>query len=100
MIESLTAESFEPHIGSVFLLVDAARTEPAPSLELRLRDMQRGMGRPGAREPFSLHFLGPRDPILPQRIYRLEHPAMDALALFIVPIAADAAGVTYEAVFN
>jgi hypothetical protein len=39
-------------------------------------------------------------PLLPQRIYRLEHAELDTLELFLVPIAQDASGTRYEAVFG
>jgi hypothetical protein len=54
-----------------------------------------GMGR----DPFRLAFLGPADPVLPQRTYRLEHGTLGALDIFLVPIASDASGTTYEAIF-
>lgn len=52
------------------------------------------------RQPFSLLFAGPPAPALPHRTYRLAHPRMPELALFLVPIGADAAGLRYQAIFN
>ena len=52
------------------------------------------------RQPFSLIFAGPPVPLLPQRIYRLAHEQLPPLDIFLVPIAADAAGVRYQAVFS
>ncbi|MGC3988450.1 MAG: hypothetical protein QM796_01950 [Chthoniobacteraceae bacterium] len=54
----------------------------------------------GFRAPFSLTFRGPSGLYLPQGIYRLEHEAMGALEIFLVPIAPDAQGSHFEAVFN
>jgi hypothetical protein len=51
------------------------------------------------REPFRLAFLGPTDPALPQQTYRLEHDVLGTLDIFLVPIARNAAGTTYEAIF-
>ena len=69
----------------VLRLVEAQATgERAPGME---------------RAPFRLAFLGPADPVLPQRTYRLEHGALGALDIFLVPIASDAGGTTYEAIF-
>ena len=51
------------------------------------------------RTPFTLLFEGPPEPVLPQRIYRLSHERMPALEIFLVPVAADARHVAYEAVF-
>jgi hypothetical protein len=39
-------------------------------------------------------------PLLPQRIYRLEHAELDTLELYLVPIAQDASGTRYEPVFG
>jgi hypothetical protein len=51
------------------------------------------------RTPFRLAFLGPAEPVLPQHTYRLEHDALGTLDIFLVPIARNAAGTTYEAIF-
>lgn len=53
-------------------------------------------GREGGS--FRLEFLGPADPILPQATYRFAGEGTDH-DIFIVPIAKDAGGVRYEAVF-
>jgi hypothetical protein len=69
---------------------------------LRLVEAQ-GIGQAAAgmaRDPFRLAFLGPADPLLPQRTYRLEHDGLGALDIFLVPIARDASGTTYEAIFT
>jgi hypothetical protein len=55
---------------------------------------------PGGRRPFSLHFSGPRETLLPQGTYRFEHAALGWFPLFIVPRAQDASGTRYEAVFG
>jgi hypothetical protein len=68
---------------------------------LRLVEAQ-AVGECGAgmqREPFRLAFLGPTEPVLPQRTYRLEHDVLGTLDIFLVPIARNAAGTTYEAIF-
>ena len=51
-----------------------------------------------ARTPFLLFFLAPV--LLPRQIYRLTHDGFaEPLGVFLVPIARDAGGFTYEAVF-
>jgi hypothetical protein len=74
----------------------------ADGVELRLTEAEpNGSRAPGSeRDPFRLAFLGPPDPVLPQRIYRLEHAGLGALDIFLVPIARDAEGTTYEAIFS
>ena len=49
-------------------------------------------GDPGGRKPFSLTFRGPAQPLLAQAMYDVEHPVHGVIAIFIVPIAADAGG--------
>lgn len=51
------------------------------------------------RAPFSLVFRGPRGVALPQGTYRVEHDDLGGFPLFLVPIAPDATGPRYEAVF-
>ena len=51
------------------------------------------------RDPFRLEFLGPADPVLPQRTHRLEHDALGTFDIFLVPIGRDARGTSYEAIF-
>lgn len=51
-------------------------------------------------ERFSLFFIGPDKPLLQQQTYSLEHEQMGGLDLFLVPVAQDAGGLRYEAVFN
>ena len=97
MLEHLTHESFRPHVGTPFRVEYA----PAASATLTLFEVTvLGGGGTAPRQPFSLLFRGPRAPVLPQRIYRLEHEGMGALELFIVPIGPDAEGLRYEAIFT
>ena len=102
MIETLTVEHFTPHIGTEFV----CRT-PDGVYPLRLSEAvaagEQGWKVPGKEElrsPFSLLFLGPESPVLPQSIYPLEHTALGKLALFIVPIGREGRGILYQAVFN
>jgi len=86
---------FEPLVGERFAL-DAAAGEP---LELVLTAATPAGEQPGARAPFSLAFDGPPQPLLPQAIYRLEHAALGALEIFIVPLGQDTDATRYEAIF-
>ena len=95
MLENLTKESFLPRLNQPFRL-----TAVEPPLELRLVEVEARWGKGPTREPFSLVFLGPPEPLLAQQIYRLEHEEMGALEVFLVPIGRDAAGTRYEAAFN
>jgi hypothetical protein len=98
MLDKLTKEAFEPRKGESFRLTHAT---VSGELKLKLASVQ-GTGLQGKaeREQFSLHFHGPRDPVLPQSIYRLENATMGSMDVFLVPVARDDDGVTYEAVFT
>jgi hypothetical protein len=99
MLDRLTADSFAPHEGTEFV-VDIV---PGGPICLRLQSITRFTVQPHAPrpEPFSLEFVGPATPLLPQSIYTLEHPDMGRLDLFVVPLGlASGGGVVYEVAFN
>ena len=82
-------EMFRIDLGSSTLEVELVAAEllgPAPDS--------------GRRKPFSVVFQGPKEPVLPQQIYRLEHPEMGTLEVFLVPIGPDTKGQRYELVFT
>ena len=95
MLEKLTKESFDLHLGSSFRL-------HAEELIVEVRLVEcRGLSvTHGKREPFSIVFRAPMETGLPQNTYRLEHDEMGSLDLFIVPIGPDSEGMRYEAVFT
>jgi len=97
MVDLLSLASFAPHAGETFRV----RYDPEHALEMELVEVRplggAGMNR---REPFALTFKGPATPILPQRIYRLEHGAVGDHDLFIVPIGPGQGGLLYEAIFT
>ncbi len=95
MIADLTIESFEGRAGEGFRLAADVGT-----LDITLIEYERLGESVLKRAPFSLVFLGPREPVLPQRIYRLTHDELGELEIFLVPIAQDADGTRYEAVFT
>ena len=64
------------------------------------RQRRRSRGAAPRREPFSMYFIGPPQPVLPQAIYTLRGETETFGKLFIVPIGQDGAGTEYEAVFN
>lgn len=52
------------------------------------------------REPFALTFVAGRPLRLPQGIYKLRHPNLGEMEIFLVQIAVDQSSSTFEAVFN
>ncbi|HSS51114.1 MAG TPA: hypothetical protein VLX28_19405 [Thermoanaerobaculia bacterium] len=99
MLQDLTPASFEAHQGTQFR-IEAGN---GATVDVVLQQVRRHEPHPGPRsEPFSAYFLGPRNPVLPQQIYRVTHDPLGALDLFLVPIGPDPklGGMLYEAVFN
>jgi hypothetical protein len=88
----VNAEDFAPHVDTPFAVGELETT----LVEVRQLDVQ----DPEFRQPFTLSFRGPREPILPQGTYELSHAELGTLEIFIVPVASNEAGTTYEAVFN
>lgn len=99
MPAKLTEEDFRPHVNTKFRVkVDAPRP-----IELELFEVKGYT--PGPHEQarmvrFSLFFYGPDDIYMPQYNYALEHDALGALEIFLVPVGRDERGFLYEAVFN
>ena len=94
-LAALTLATFEPLVGDGFS-VDA---DPV-ALEFVLESASAAGEWPGGRDPFSLIFVGPGEPMLPQAIYALRHADLGVLEIFIVPIARNADGVRYQAIFT
>ena len=96
-LEDLRIETFTPLVGTEFELAAGDQKLPFELVETRgPATTPPGFSRP----PFVLTFqaAGPRP--LPQAIYRLEHPALGGLEIFLVPVARCDGGFRYEAVFT
>jgi len=97
MLDHLTLRHFTPRIGESF---GVAGTEGVTLSLLQANSLASASGvPPGGREPFDLIFLGPKSPILPQRIYRLEREGDEPLEIFIVPIGPVEGGIGYQTIF-
>ena len=59
-----------------------------------------GVRPESVREPFSLTFVAGRSLRFPQSIYKMRHPQLGDMEIFLVQIAADKNSSTLEAVFN
>ena len=91
-LEALRATDFARLLHERFRVVPDT---PAP-FDVELIEVAELSGGAAAGRPFSLVFRGGPSPPLPQRIYRVQHEALGALDIFLVPIATD----RYEAVFT
>lgn len=98
MLEDLAYSDFFERVGEEFRV---AAGEAVVTLVLsEVTDLARRENPGPRRQPFSLVFRGPLRPLLAQRIWPLEHPALGRLEIFLVPIGPDATGMRYEAIFN
>ena len=101
MLETFTAETFAPHVGTTFRLYpDESHGLDVELVTVTNPGAQTAASEQPRRIPFSLVFRGPGNFVLPQRIYRIEHAAIGTFDLFLVPIGPDQAGMRYEAIFT
>ena len=108
MLDRLNKDTFSPHIGETFhLQLEADQTLPLTLVEVNHLGGSRPAGTQNTpdtnarTESFSVIFRGPAEPHLPQMMFNLHHDQMGTIpGLFLVPVAADAEGRYYEAVFN
>jgi hypothetical protein len=90
---------FAARRGETFLLgLGDQATQPLELVEVR--DLGRRATAGGELSNYGLTFLARTRAALPQAVYRLEHPALGAMDVFLVPIARVADGIRYEAIFN
>lgn len=91
--EQLKKSGFEAACKSAFSLsaIDRATISvPLTLIELRTRPAPPGF------EQFSLMFLGPLAPLLPQGTYLFAHENLGEMPLFMVPVGKNREGVQYE----
>jgi len=94
MLDTLNYEDLSAQVNTKFLL-----TETTDPIELELVEATEPKITP-RQEVFSLIFLGPKDLLLPQRMYQLAHDRLSSGTLFLVPMGQSEEGIRYEAAFN
>ena len=108
MLESFTTATFAGRVGETFRIlpdgqppVGAALASVTPLGGSATGSSVEGRTN-GRQQAFSLVFRAPRGVLLPQRTYRMEHDALGAFDLFLVPIGPEGGGdaMRYEAVFT
>ncbi len=92
----LTFEHFKDRIGERF----SATSQDGAGLELTLSEAKERAASPNASQGFSLLFRSAEQEPLDQQIFDVDHPELGHHTIFMVPIAAGADGVSYEAVFT
>jgi hypothetical protein len=99
MLETLTLDVFSPLVGETFQV--HVQPEQTVAFELvEARSLSPGNASPRPHPPFVLTFKGPARLLLPQQIYRVEHQAIGAHEIFIVPLGPGNGGMLYEVIFN
>ena len=88
-------ETFTPHVGTDF----TATPPDGQPFPLRLTEVQPGQSNERVLQ-FSLLFRGPLTPSLPQNTYHLAHERLGEMDFFLVPVAREADGMIYQAVFS
>lgn len=101
MLERATSAIFAPLTGDTFRVTPAS----GESVDLVLTECHEtrygsgGERQPGdGRMPFSLVFRASDGGLFEQQTCTVEHPALGAFSLFLVPIGPDDRGMGYEAV--
>lgn len=94
-LATLEIGDFAPHCDTVFDMQVPTGVVPLKLLKI---DQTGDSGRPGGA--FSLLFVAPKGPWLPQATYPLTHPAMGAMEIFLVPIGPASGGNGYYATFT
>jgi hypothetical protein len=94
-LDDLNAKIFREQLHSQFKV----QQDPIGTITLELIDVVESDLSP-KMELFSLQFLGPPEPRMPQHIHTLEHDKLGRIDIFLTAIAGDAQGITSESVFH
>jgi hypothetical protein len=94
-LAALQLGDFSPQLDTIFDMEVAGG-----NIALRLVKADPGGQSGRAGGAFSLLFVAPAGPFLPQAIYPLEHPAIGSMEVFLVPIGPLQGGNGYQAVFT
>lgn len=95
-LATVTCQEFAACLNQDFEIVFTDGTLPVKLSEAR----SLGVRPESIREPFSLAFVAGRSLQLPQGTYKMRHPQLGEMEIFLVQIAADQNSSTFEAVFN
>lgn len=97
---TISAELFQPHVGTVFSVLQESGQTPNPHFTLHLEEVTAdSAARPGQRV-FSLFFAGHASFMLQQGTYFLQHDTLAEQPMFLVPVARTTEGFRYQACFN
>ena len=95
-LATVRCEQFAAYLNQDFEIVFSDGTLPVKLSEAR----PLGVRPESIREPFALTFVAARPLRLPQGTYKMCHPSLGEMEIFLVQVAADQSSSTFEAVFN
>jgi hypothetical protein len=95
-LDKVTCEQFAACLNQDFEIVFSDGALPVKLSEAR----PLGVRPESIREPFALVFITSRPLRLPQGTYKMRHPQLGEMEIFLVQVAADQNSSTFEAVFN
>lgn len=94
--EELSRTRFEAALTTTFTIEALSAHKSGPDVvEARLQRIG-AQAVTGGYEQYSLFFLAPVTPLLPQGTYRFRHAVLGELLLFMVPVGQDGTGTQYE----
>ena len=96
MLEGITHKSFESIVGET---VDLQAGETDFQAEVEAVNLLREYPEQ-VRQPFSVVLQSHDEVNHGQQMYKLSHPGLGDLSLFLVPIEAGERGIVYEVIFN
>ena len=94
-LATFTIGDFVSYSGMVF---DIQTSDDVVPLILNKAEAAASAGRAGGA--FSLLFVAPKGPWLPQATYPMKHPTLGTMEIFLVPIGPLAEGNGYQAIFG
>jgi hypothetical protein len=103
MSDYLDAATFSAQLNTEFRIFQSS----TPLVDVELVEVTERGAADGQQPPaasrqqrFSLVFRSPRETLLQQGMYQMQHNCLGAFDLFVVPVGQDQDGIYYEAVFN
>jgi uncharacterized protein YoaH (UPF0181 family) len=102
LLRTLTHEQALEYVGQTFRMMKEGQSQGDFELTAAERLLpNRPRSKRMKRDPFSLYFLGPAEPLFPQAMYDLESDAVKMRHIFLVPLGRGEDGrYEYEAVFT
>jgi hypothetical protein len=95
MSEQLKIDDFSKHLNTKFQIYrtddEIFEAELVGVYELRNDDVL---------QTFAVEFLLSNEFGVEQKIYKIEHPELGTMELFIVPVGKNESGIRFEAIFN